>query len=166
MTIRPVRQDDLEALLAFYWSLSDAVARVFLPPGPVAEDTVRDHLDSVADERTISLVLDRDGVIMGHASLQGLDRGTPMVSIGLRDEIIGYGYGRQLLARLLQIADDRGIPVTALSVVRTNRRAIALYERMGYRRKRLATFREHNDSWHMERVRPDPESENTDPGPM
>jgi len=159
MIIRPVEQDDAEALLAFYQSLSEEVRRVFLPPGPVTEDTIQAHLSTVANGTCVSLVLDNYGMIMGHAFIQSIDTGAPMLGIGLRDVVIGCGYGRQMMERLLAIADARRLPLTALSVVKTNYRAEALYRHMGYVRKRETTFRSRNDSWYMERVLPDKDAD-------
>lgn len=154
MIIRPIEDEDASELLAFYQSLSEEVARVFLPPGPVSPDTVEQHLEAVRTGTSISFVLDNDGMIMGHAFLSGLDRRVPMVSIGLRDAIVGCGYGRQMMERLLAVADARRIPVTALTVVKSNHRAEALYRSLGYRRKHESSFRVRNDSWYMERRLP------------
>ena len=154
MIIREVESGDQDALLEFYWSLSDAVTEVFLPVGPVTPESVQSHLQSVEDGTCISLVLERDGAVMGHAFLQNLDTDKPMVSIGLRDAIIGCGYGRQMLERLLAKADEMGLPTTYLTVVKTNWRAEALYQRMGFVRVGVATFRRPNDSWYMKRDLP------------
>lgn len=152
MTIRPAERQDAQPLLDFYLSLSDEVARVFLPPEPVTLDAVRAHLRGIVEGQCISLVLqDEDGVIMGHAFIQGVGGKDPRVGIGLRDVIIGCGYGRMMLQRLLELSDQRGLPVTKLSVVKTNRRAEELYVRMGYVRVGHSTFRQRNDSWLMER---------------
>lgn len=154
MIVRHVTRADADALLAFYWSLSEETKRLFLPPGPVTKESIEAHLDEVDVGSCLSLVLEHDGVIMGHAFIMGTRSASPMVAIGLRDEIIGLGYGSRMLQRLLELADASGIPVTFLSVVKSNRRAIALYRRFGFVQKGLATFRQPNDSWYMERRRP------------
>lgn len=154
MIIREVESWDQDALLEFYWSLSEAVREVFLPAGPVTPDSVRSHLLSVEEGRCIGLVLEQNGAIMGHAFVQCLDTDKPMVSIGLRDAVIGCGYGRKMLERLLAKADEMGLPATYLTVVKTNHRAEALYQRMGYVRVGVATFRKPNDSWYMKRELP------------
>jgi len=155
MTIRPTTPDDDEALLDFYRSLSEEVARVFLPESPVSHDTISAHLGGVETGACLSLVLeDSEGQVMGHAFIQPLDGPRPMVGIGLRDAIIGYGFGRRLMERLLQIADERRLPATWLSVVKGNDRAESLYRSLGYRRNGQSTFRRHNDSWSMIRRLP------------
>lgn len=155
MTIRPALREDAPRLLDFYLSLSDEVARVFLPPEPVTLDAVRTHLRGIAMGHCISLVLeDEGGAIMGHAFIQGVDGRDPKVGIGVRDVIIGCGYGRLMLQQLLQLADQRRLPVTTLSVVKSNTRAEELYVRMGYVRVGQSSFRQRNDSWLMERRLP------------
>lgn len=155
MIIRHVTRADADALLAFYWSLSEETKRLFLPPGPVTTESIEAHLDEVDQGSCLSLVLDQDGVIMGHAFVMGTRSPAPMVAIGLRDEIIGLGYGGKMLQRLLELADASNIPATFLSVVKSNHRAIALYRRFGFVERGLSTFRRPNDSWYMERRRPD-----------
>jgi RimJ/RimL family protein N-acetyltransferase len=155
LTIRELAPSDADALLIFYRSLSDAVARTFLPVGIVSADTIHAHLDLVRNRTAISLgLLDDAGNIMGHAFIQELGTSRPMLGIGLRDAVIGQGHGRRLLERLLDDADAREVGVVALNVVKTNLRAENLYASVGFVRIGQATFRTRNDSWAMERVQP------------
>lgn len=156
MRIRPACEADAWPLLAFYHSLSDKTAEVFLPPGPVTMASITSHLDSIAERQCISFVLERGGEIMGHAFIQNVGSRTPMVGIGLRDEIIGQGYGRLLLEHVLSVADEMELPSTFLNVVKTNKRAETLYAHLGFVRRGEATHRRRGDSWHMERRLPPP----------
>jgi len=152
LTIRPLGPDDAEELLIFYRSLSDSIARVFLPVGIVSEETIHAHLNLVPEGSCMSLGLfDEGGAIMGHAFIQGICTTRPMLGIGLRDAVIGKGHGRRLMERLLDDADERRVPLVALNVVKTNLRAENLYESLGFVRIGPATFRVRNDSWAMER---------------
>lgn len=51
-----------------------------------------------------------------------------------RDAFRGRGYGRRVLARLLEHARDRGVPLVRLETGIDQVEAIALYESMGFRR--------------------------------
>lgn len=155
LTIQPLGDGDAEALLDFYRSLSEAVARDFLPVGVVAPDTVSEHLALVRDGVCLSLGLfDSSGRILGHGFIQGLDTPRPMLGIGLHEDVIGQGYGRQIMERLIAESDSRGVPALMLNVVKTNTRAERLYASLGFVRTGQATFRIRNDSWAMERRRP------------
>jgi len=51
-----------------------------------------------------------------------------------RDAFRGKGYGRRVLARLLDYARDRGVPLVRLETGIDQVEAIGLYESMGFRR--------------------------------
>lgn len=155
LTIAPVSERDGPQLLQFYLSLSDAVARDFLPPGAVSPDAVYEHLSLVSEGSCVSLGLfDGQGRILGHGFIQGIDTARPMVGIGLHESVIGHGYGRRIMEMLLEEADRRGVAALMLNVVKTNTRAERLYASLGFVRRGHATFRVRNDSWAMERRRP------------
>jgi RimJ/RimL family protein N-acetyltransferase len=160
LTIRPVEPADVQALLAFYRSLSGEVARLFLPTDVVSADAIYEHVALVRDGSTFSLCLvDANGRIWGHAFVQGLNLRRPMLGIGLHETVIGQGYGRKLMERLLERTDAMRIPVVCLNVVKGNVRAENLYQSLGFVRTGQATFRSRNDSWSMERHRPrDPDA--------
>lgn len=148
--------DDAPELLAFYRSLSPPVARLFLPTDYVSPDAIREHFDMVRSGLCISLGLFGPGRrILGHAFVQGIGSSRPMLGIGLHDSVIGQGHGRRLMQLLLHETDRLKVPVVSLNVVKTNARAERLYRSMGFVITGQATFRRRNDSWSMERSRPD-----------
>ncbi len=72
-----------------------------------------------------------------------LDAATPELSIAVAPGHRGRGMGAALLAALLTTARQAGVPALSLSVAQANP-AVALYERHGFRKVRLA-----GDSWTM-----------------
>lgn len=155
MTIREINLDDGDRLFDFYLSLSDEVAMLYLPETPVTYSAIEVHLETIAQGTAIGLALvDAEDTIMGHAFLHRTDTRSPMVGIGLRDSVIGQGYGRRMMERLLEIADTLGLRRTALCVVKGNVRAETLYLSLGYSRIGECSFRGHNDCWLMERILP------------
>jgi ribosomal protein S18 acetylase RimI-like enzyme len=156
LRVRPLTAADTAALLAFYHSLPEAVTRFFLPFGVVVtEEALRAHLEGAEAGRNVSLgLVGEAGEIQGHAFLQGVDTERPVFGIGLRERLLGQGWGRRLMRQALEEGDALGLPKTTLTVVKANRRALALYEKMGFAIRGECAFRAPGDSWYMERVRP------------
>ena len=156
LTICSLKVDDAPELLAFYRSLSPAVVRVFLPTDYVSPDAIREHLWMVRCGDCVSLgLVNSAGRILGHAFVQGIRSARPMLGIGLHESVMGKGYGKRLLRQLLDETDRLRVPSVHLNVVKTNARAEKLYRMLGFVIVGQATFRKRDDSWAMERSRPD-----------
>jgi RimJ/RimL family protein N-acetyltransferase len=141
--------------LAFYNSLSEGVRAFFLPFGEVEIGTLRAHLASADAGAALSLgLVDHVGTVMGHCFVNDLSEPRPVLGIGLRDVIIGHGYGRRMMQAALAEADRMRLPVVTLTVVKANARAVRLYEQLGFVRTGETSFRSWLDSWCMERSRP------------
>jgi len=157
-SIRRLAPADAPALFRFYRSLSRAVRDFYAPFGPVVTaEKIADHLAATCDGRALSLgLIGPRGAVLGHAFLIGLDRDRPVLGIGLRDRLLGRGWGRVLITELLRQGDALGRPVITLTVVKANARALALYQRVGFAIRSHHTFRHPDDSWYMERTTPSP----------
>ena len=132
--IRELTIDDAEALLAFYRSLSEAVVWFYQPFREPDLATMVDHLTGGSDgRRLIQGIVNDEGHILGHGFILGSREPEPVFGIGLHQDIHGQGWGRRLMESVLAKADDLGLPLVTLTVVKTNLRAIRLYERLGYR---------------------------------
>jgi GNAT superfamily N-acetyltransferase len=132
--IRPARPDDVADIalliraLASYERLADAV--VF------DEDTLRAHLFG---ERPYAEVLlaDEDGVIVGfalffHTFSTFLGKpGVHLEDLFVRAECRGRGHGRALLARLAELAVERGCGRVEWSVLDWNEPALGFYRSLG-----------------------------------
>ncbi|MDM5337416.1 GNAT family N-acetyltransferase [Fictibacillus enclensis] len=82
------------------------------------------------------LVADVDGRIAGFARCEGspLRRLSHKVEFGVcvLKEFWGYGIGKMLLQETINWADAQDIKKISLSVLETNTKAIALYEKLGF----------------------------------
>ena len=154
MRIRELRVRDAEALLAFYESLSEAVVWFYQPFREPGLATMRDHLSGGRESRHIVQgIADDVGRILGHGFILGIREPEPVFGIGLHQEIHGQGWGRRLMESVLTKADGLGLPLVTLTVVKTNLRAIRLYESLDFRIEGEVSFRSPNDSHYMERHR-------------
>lgn len=151
--LHPLTLGDLNALLSFYSGLSRTVTDTFEPFGPrVTEETLRRYLVDTDTGTHLSFGLfDPPGIIVGHVFIWNIDSKLPVFGIGLAERAQGRGWGRRMAQRVLEEADARGAKKVALTVVKTNVRAVTLYERLGFRRTGDATFRSEDDSLSMER---------------
>ncbi len=156
MIIRPLTPDDEPALAAFYASLSEQSRFFYAPFGPEPEAKLAEHLTRAAagTDYVVAFVND-GGEIEGHAFIQNVAGEHPTFGLGLRDRVHGQGLGRRLMAHVLAWADEAGLPVVELTVVRTNVRAESLYRSLGFVQTGYATFRAPDDSLAMRRARPE-----------
>ena len=86
------------------------------------------------DEATTHLVLGDDGRVEAFWSFEQPEDGVVEIGIGLRPDLVGRGLGERFLRDELDYARERFAPHTfRLYVTEWNARAIALYERLGFR---------------------------------
>lgn len=133
--IRPLRDGDAPALLAFYNGLSRASIRTFRPLRErttldVCEAIVRDNAAPRATRYDLAAC--RAGAIIGWAFLVGLDKAEPSLGLGIADAYHGQGWGRALLDRLLAWARERALARVYLIAVKDNARAVHLYQSRGF----------------------------------
>jgi ribosomal-protein-alanine acetyltransferase len=124
VTIRPARPTDLDALAALE-------ARVF------AGDRISRHsMRRLAASPTATmLVAEAGGAVAGYALalFRAGSRTARLYSIAVDAGVAPPGTGRLLLAAVEEGASGRGAAAMRLEVRADNARAIALYERAGYR---------------------------------
>lgn len=157
MDIRPLTSDDCGALLAFYESLDDDVNWFYRPFGDATRGKLAAHLAEGDAGAAITLGVvestELGGRILGHAFISEVDGPRPTFGIGLHQDLIGQGWGRRLMEACVAAADVRALPLVTLTVLKTNERAVPLYESLGFVRTGECTFRSDNDSLAMERRR-------------
>jgi len=138
--LRPLSAADAGALGDFYTSLPRETWRFYCPPCLTREDAARRAAE--ADAATVVCLVAEEPssrAIVGYAWYRWKDDASspgPRSStfgICLREAYRGAGLGHALIARLLEIAREVGPPVMALTVQLANPRAIALYQKMGFR---------------------------------
>lgn len=115
-----------------------------------AEDFEQIIVDDSKAERSLFLVAEADGKIVGFARCVGneLKRFKHKADFGIciSKEYWGHGIGRLMLKDILIWADSAGIEKIALSVVETNEKAIKLYKSFDFIEEgRLIKDRVHQD---------------------
>lgn len=129
LVIRPYERGDFDALVAMYDGLDDASRTMGLPPERTAD--VEDWL-SILVAGGWNLVARRDERVVGHVGVAPDDAATPQFVVFVADEFQGRGVGSELLRQLVAHAADRGHDRVRLDVSKDNRRAISLYDGIGF----------------------------------
>ena len=92
--------------------------------------------DDNAAERTLFLVVEADGKIVGFTRCEGnkLSRFRHKAEFGIciEKEYWGYGIGKVLLENIVAWADNVGLKKISLNVVETNTKAVNLYKKYGF----------------------------------
>ncbi|ERI92332.1 acetyltransferase, GNAT family [Clostridiales bacterium oral taxon 876 str. F0540] len=115
-----------------------------------SEDFEKIILEDAEAERSIFLIAEAEGKIIGFTRLAGnkLKRFRHKAEFGIciLKEYWGYGIGRVLLENILMCADNSGIEKISLTVVQSNTKAIRLYKKHGFVEEGLLIKdRIHND---------------------
>jgi [ribosomal protein S18]-alanine N-acetyltransferase len=124
MTLRAMTADDLPDVLA--------LERVLFPDDAWSEHTYREELADSTGTRHYVVIEDEDGRFAGWAGLAAVGDQADVLTIGVRPESQGRGFGARLLTALLGEAAARGCPEVFLDVRADNDRARRLYERFGF----------------------------------
>ncbi len=101
---------------------------------PWSEKSFRDTLNR---EDTLYLVAEEQGEILGYCGLwQSLDEGE-IPNVAVKERARRRGVGKALLTEMLSQGKKRGITAYTLEVRVSNRVAIRLYEKAGFRQEGL-----------------------------
>jgi ribosomal protein S18 acetylase RimI-like enzyme len=127
--IRPVGMGEKEAIAEMYDAFDQEDRAQGIPPANPTR--VRDWLDTLLDEGLSVAAWDGDHVT-GHSTLMPDDEGASELAIFVIQDYQGAGIGRKLLEGMLGHGQAEGVSCVWLSVERWNRRAIGLYESIGF----------------------------------
>lgn len=132
ITIRPLRAEDGEAVLAIYGQGIATGHATFQASVPSWEDWCRGHMDEPR------LVAERDGRILGWAALSPVSSrcvygGVAEVSLYVAEAARGRGVGGRLMAALIAAAEAAGIWTLQAGIFPENVTSIELHERHGFR---------------------------------
>jgi RimJ/RimL family protein N-acetyltransferase len=132
--VRELLPTDGAALLAFYQSLPAWIVHWFAPFGQdVTPEKLDAHLAEAAAGNAISFgLVDTAGGIAGHGFIYSTRVEEPVFGIGLREGIVGQGWGHRLMRTVLAAADQRDLRRVTLTVFKDNVRARRLYELLGF----------------------------------
>lgn len=124
LAIRPARQSDLDAL--------ETLEREAFAGDRLSRRSFKSH---IAARNRLLVAADSDG-IAGYALVTWRKGGrrARLYSLAVSRRKAGRGVGRALLTAVQSHALEQGCEALRLEVREDNRRAIALYERLGYRR--------------------------------
>lgn len=97
---------------------------------------INNCLDS---NKSLMLIATLNGKHIGNCSLNPIGKYKRYshrceVAIALYQEFCGYGIGRSMLENVLEVAKGLGFEQAELEVVSDNRSAIALYEKIGFKK--------------------------------
>ncbi len=140
LNIRPVRLADAEGLIALLTTVDGETKFLAREIGEFCTDVLQEKafIQRLLDnKRRVFLVAEVDGKIVGNCSLdlvRNLKRYLHRSTMGITviKDYWRMGIGSLLLTELLQQAKQLGYEQVELTVVATNSRAIALYERFGF----------------------------------
>jgi ribosomal protein S18 acetylase RimI-like enzyme len=125
VTIRPVRADDARALHATCWPERGYAA---------VQIRVQTAIDLAERERGWGRVAEIDGEIVGYGQLGRWHRPQlgEISNLAVGEGWRGRGVGAALIEALLALAREQEIHRVEIAAARSNGRAMALYERLGF----------------------------------
>lgn len=100
---------------------------------PLTESHLEDWLDVLVDEGC-NVVATREGEVAGHAVYTPTDAAKPELAVFVHQEFQHRGLGTEFCRHVVATAAAGDRDGLVLSVGRANRTAIAIYERLGFRR--------------------------------
>lgn len=144
--LRTPTPDDADALIAYLKIISTETPYLIREPEEITithEQEVDFINNSIASERSVMLIATLDGKHIGNCSLQSLGNFKRYahrcdIAIALYQEYCEYGIGKQMLETILKLAKEIGYEQAELEVISSNTSAIALYEKLGF--KKYGTF--------------------------
>lgn len=127
LTLRDARKEDLPA---FFGIISQPEVIRYMPIRNVDSERVRlwyETAKSKGDPKIFAI--ENEGRVIGSASLYRDGK----ISLWIEQEEQGLGLGKESLRQLVTKARNAGMKRLWLEVSRDNRRAVGLYETMGFR---------------------------------
>lgn len=137
ITIRTAA-DDVETLISMYRAFDSADRAQGIPPAD--PERIRDWLVPLLDAG-VDVIAQHDDQIIGHATLVPDETGDEHeLAIFVLSAYRGAGIGTTLLRYALGAGQQAGVERVWLSVERWNSAAIAIYEKVGFKRQTTDRF--------------------------
>lgn len=127
--VRPFDDGDDDALLGMYDDMDREPPTLGLPP---ATHEHRKRWLSSLTENGLNFVAEVDDRIVGHIAAVPADDHNPELVVFLHPGYRGRGIGTELLKHLVAHAEERGAESLRLTVSSGNRRAIHVYDNLGF----------------------------------
>ena len=133
-TIRPATREDMAAVVGIYnWAINQTFATI--DSEPLSAEEAAEWWDAHARQRTITLVADDDGDVIGWARLvPWRQRGFEIVEDLVYVDPLAQkrGVGRALLSQLIEAARSTGCRTIVASVAADNQAGLRLHESLGF----------------------------------
>lgn len=138
IVIRPARTEDATLLAAAEREIAKNPGRLVSRPEELRDQAFKDKIVELsASDRAIYAVIERDGVVAGHALLEPLKPAATAhvvaLTIAIHEGHQRAGLGRRLMEHLIEWArTNRHVEKIELRVRASNTPAISLYEKLGF----------------------------------
>lgn len=133
-TVRPATREDMPAVVGIYnWAINQTFATI--DSEPLSAEEAAEWWDAHARQRTITLVADEDGDVIGWARLlPWRQRGFEVVEdlVYVDPLYQKHGVGRELLGRLIEAARSTGCRTIVASVAADNAAGLRLHQSLGF----------------------------------
>lgn len=131
MTVRPATDRDVDGVVAFYAGYPPVRRSMGIPPlGGV--DAVRPWVERVFDEGRNVVAVDATSRVRGHGVVLPATATIPELAAFVDPGVHDRGIGTAVCDLLLDVAREAGHEGVRLSVANSNRRAIHVYEKLGF----------------------------------
>ena len=142
IVIRSAIADDAEDLIKYLKVTTEETPYLIREPDEVAithEQEVAFINNCLNSDKSLLLIATLNGRHIGNCSLSQIGRYKRYshrceVAIALYQEFCGYGIGKSMLENVLEVAKGLGFEQAELEVISDNRNAIALYEKLGFKK--------------------------------
>lgn len=139
LLLRSAHEEDAEMLIEFLKITSGETRFLVKEPEEITL-TLKDEINFInyRNDSTCDLLLlgFLDGEYVGNCALTGNLTGRyqhrASLGIALYQKYTGIGIGRKMIETILQIAKEKGLEQIELEVVADNKRALSLYQKMGF----------------------------------
>lgn len=142
--LREVTKEDRDALLTFFDNISREDAR-FLKHNIKDKKLIDSWVEELDYAKTLPIVAEKDGIIIGDASLDlaaNRTRHVGRVSVTVHRDYRGKGLGKELMKFAKEIAETKlGISKLYTELVSSDIRAIRFFESLDFERE--AVLKEH-----------------------
>lgn len=138
--LRSAEVRDAEALLTYLKKTAAETRFLMREPDEITLTLEQEEAflrEKEPEERELMLIAEMDGVHVGNCSVSSLGnclryKHRCSVAIALYQEYCGLGIGKQMLAAVLDMANECGYEQAELEVVTTNTAAIHLHQSLGF----------------------------------
>nr|WP_294466165.1 GNAT family protein [uncultured Sellimonas sp.] len=139
IALRNAGEQDAQLLLDYMKKTSEETRFLVREPEEftMTEEQEAEFIKHINDSETdLMLLAFLDGVFIGNSSFSGMNRmryrHRASMGIALYQKYTGMGIGRAMIEKLLEIARETGYEQMELEVVADNKRAVHLYESIGF----------------------------------